>query len=60
MARKTASAKKATSARSMTDEHKAALAEGRSRARAVRRYLEVLEHHRPVAAEAPSGLAGLF
>ena len=31
----------------MTDEHKAALAEGRSQGRAVRRYLEALETHRP-------------
>jgi hypothetical protein len=31
----------------MTDEHKAALAEGRSQGRAVRRYLEALEMHRP-------------
>jgi hypothetical protein len=32
---------------SLTDEHKAALAEGRSQGRAVRRYLEALETHRP-------------
>jgi hypothetical protein len=31
----------------MTDQHKAALAEGRSQGRAVRRYLEALETHRP-------------
>ena len=31
----------------MTDEHKAALAEGRSQGRAVRAYLEALESHRP-------------
>lgn len=31
----------------MTDEHKAALAEGRSQGRAVRRYLEALEAHKP-------------
>ena len=31
----------------LTDEHKAALAEGRSQGRAVRRYLEALESHRP-------------
>ena len=31
----------------MTDEHKAALAEGRSQGRAVRGYLEALEAHRP-------------
>ena len=31
----------------MSDEHKAALAEGRSQGRAVRQYLEALEMHRP-------------
>ena len=31
----------------MTNEHKAALAEGRSQGRAVRRYLEALEAHKP-------------
>lgn len=31
----------------MTDEHKAALAEGRAQGRAVRRYLEALEAHKP-------------
>jgi hypothetical protein len=31
----------------MTDEHKAALAEGREQGRVVRRYLEALESHRP-------------
>lgn len=31
----------------MTDEHKAALAAGRSEGRAVRTYLEALERHRP-------------
>jgi hypothetical protein len=31
----------------MTDEHKAALAEGRSQGRAVRSYLEALDAHRP-------------
>ena len=31
----------------MTDEHKAALAEGRKQGRAVRAYLEALEAHRP-------------
>jgi hypothetical protein len=31
----------------MTDEHKAALAEGRSQGRAVRAYLEALEAHKP-------------
>src|ERR1044071_2229072 len=31
----------------MSDEHKAALAEGRNQGRAVRQYLEALERHRP-------------
>jgi hypothetical protein len=31
----------------MTDEHKAALAEGRAQGRAVRQYLEALEAHKP-------------
>lgn len=31
----------------MSEEHKAALAEGRNQGRAVRRYLEALEAHRP-------------
>lgn len=31
----------------MSDEHKAALAEGRTQGRAVRRYLEALEAHKP-------------
>ncbi len=33
--------------RTMTDEHKAALAQGRDEGRAVRAYLEALEAHRP-------------
>ena len=33
--------------RGMTDEHKAALAEGRDQGRAVRAYLEALEAHKP-------------
>jgi hypothetical protein len=33
--------------RTMTDEHKAALAEGRAQGRAVRRYLEALEANKP-------------
>ena len=33
--------------RSMSDEHKAALAEGREQGRAVRHYLEALEAHKP-------------
>ncbi len=44
-------ARKATAAttrqRTMSDEHKAALAEGREQGRVVRRYLEALESHRP-------------
>ncbi len=44
-------AKKATAAkkqqRTMSDEHKAALAQGREQGRLVRRYLEALESHRP-------------
>ena len=31
----------------MSDEHKAALAEGRNQGRSVRRYLEALDAHRP-------------
>jgi hypothetical protein len=38
-------AKKSTS--TMSNEHKAALAEGRAQGRAVRRYLEALEAHKP-------------
>src|SRR6266545_2885493 len=37
----------ATKRTPMSDEHKAALAEGRDQGRAVRRYLEALEAHRP-------------
>jgi|SRR5690606_6564544 len=33
--------------RAMSDDHKAALAEGRAQGRAVRRYLEALEAHKP-------------
>ena len=44
MAKKAAAQKRQ---RSMTDEHKAALAEGREQGRVVRRYLEALESHRP-------------
>jgi hypothetical protein len=48
MAKKVAAARKAAPARmTMTDEHKAALAEGREQGRAVRRYLEALEQYRP-------------
>lgn len=50
MARKATPAKQAAPRRSttgMSEEHKAALAEGREQGRAVRRYLEALEHHRP-------------
>ena len=44
MARKSAGKKQA---RTMSDAHKAALAEGREQGRIVRRYLESLESHRP-------------
>lgn len=44
---KKAAAVRAKQQRSMSDEHKAALAEGREQGRVVRRYLEVLESHRP-------------
>ncbi|HET7489303.1 MAG TPA: hypothetical protein VFJ85_15335 [Acidimicrobiales bacterium] len=46
MARK-AAAKKTAPRRAMSAEHKAALATGRDQGRAVRRYLEALEQHRP-------------
>ncbi|HWC11793.1 MAG TPA: hypothetical protein VG455_11275 [Acidimicrobiales bacterium] len=45
MAKKAAASK--TRQRMMSDEHKAALAEGREQGRVVRRYLEALESHRP-------------
>ena len=38
---------KARKSTTMSDEHKAALAEGRNQGRAVRNYLEALEAHRP-------------
>lgn len=44
MAKKGAGKKQA---RTISDEHKAALAEGREQGRIVRRYLEALESHRP-------------
>ena len=44
MARKATGNKRRTA---MSDEHKAALAEGRDQGRVVRRYLEALESHRP-------------
>jgi len=40
-------AEKKTRKRTMTDEHKAALAAGRNEGRAVRRYLEAVEAHKP-------------
>ena len=40
-------AEKKARKRSMTDDHKAALAAGRTEGRAVRRYLEALEAHKP-------------
>ncbi len=45
MAKKAAAAK--TRQRTMSEDHKAALAEGREQGRVVRRYLEALESHRP-------------
>lgn len=36
-----------TNSTGLSDDHKAALAEGRAQGRAVRRYLEALEAHRP-------------
>ncbi len=44
---KKAAARATKRSRSMSDEHKAALAEGRRQGRAVRRYLEALESQRP-------------
>ena len=44
---KKAATQPAKRTRSMSDEHKAALAEGREQGRAVRRYLEALESYRP-------------
>lgn len=46
MAKKTAAVKKRPRTR-MSDQHKAALAEGREQGRAVQRYLEALEQNRP-------------
>jgi hypothetical protein len=40
-------AEKKSRKRTMSDEHKAALAAGRNEGRAVRRYLEALDAHRP-------------
>src|SRR5437660_2215274 len=45
MAKKAAAATKRQ--RTMSEDHKAALAEGREQGRVVRRYLEGLESHRP-------------
>ncbi len=45
MAKKAAA--RATKRRSVSDEHKVALAEGRGQSRVVRRYLEALESQRP-------------
>ena len=48
MPKNAAPAKKAAGRRStMSDDHKAALAEGREQGRAVRLYLEALDHSRP-------------
>ncbi len=46
MAKKVASAKEAARRREMSNDHKAALAEGRQQGRAVRRYLEALDQDR--------------
>ena len=45
MAKKAPEAK--TRVRVMSDEHKAALAEGREQGRVIRRYLQAIESHRP-------------
>lgn len=45
-ARKGSTTKK-TASREMTDEHKAAIQEGREQARAIGRYLEALDQHKP-------------
>ena len=56
MPKKAAAAKKVARTRStMSDEHKAALAEGRDQGRAVRRYLEALETSRPSGAASARG-----
>lgn len=47
MAKKPAATKGTSRRSAMSSEHKAALAEGREQGRAVRRYLEALEQHRP-------------
>jgi hypothetical protein len=47
MSPKSALAKSKRSRSPMSDSHKAALAEGREQGRAVRRYLEALEAHKP-------------
>ena len=47
MAKKAAAKKSARPRTTMSDAHKAALAEGREQGRAVRRYLEALEENRP-------------
>ena len=47
MPRKKASAPVAKATRTMSDQHKAALAEGREQGRVVRRYLEALQAHKP-------------
>ena len=47
MAKKAAAATKRKRQQTMSDEHKAALAQGREQGRVVRRYLEALDSHRP-------------
>jgi hypothetical protein len=47
MAKKAATETKASGKRSLSEEHKQALAQGRTQGRAIRAYLEALEAHRP-------------
>ena len=47
MAKKAAAETKSSGKRSLSEEHKAALAQGRTQGRAIRAYLEALEAHRP-------------
>ena len=47
MAKKAAAAKQSAGKRTMSAEHKEALAQGRLQGRAIRAYLEALETHRP-------------
>jgi hypothetical protein len=47
MAKKAATETKSSGKRSLSEEHKQALAQGRTQGRAIRAYLEALEAHRP-------------